>query len=140
MSAWTINYTTVHRLREVQFTGTVAISFGAQTAAGTYTIVATDGTTTCTNTMGGSVTVSVNALPTVTTECRCDYLCRFPGRPSPGGAVDYSSSPATALTATTGSSVTANPTTTTTYTVTGTDANGCVNTAAVTVTLILYQP
>ncbi len=43
-----------------------AISFGLQTAAGTYTVVATNATTTCTNNMTGSVTVSINALPTIT--------------------------------------------------------------------------
>jgi hypothetical protein len=43
-----------------------AISFGLQTAAGTYTVVATNPTTTCTNNMTGSVTVSINALPTIT--------------------------------------------------------------------------
>ena len=41
-----------------------AISFGNQTAAGTYTVVATDATTNCTNTMTGSVTISINPLPT----------------------------------------------------------------------------
>jgi hypothetical protein len=51
------------------------------------------------------------------------------------GASSYSWSPATGLSATTGSSVTANPTSTTTYTVTGTDANTCSNTAQVKVTV-----
>ncbi len=41
------------------------VDFGLQTAAGTYHVVATDGTTGCTNNMGGSVNVSVSALPTV---------------------------------------------------------------------------
>jgi hypothetical protein len=43
-----------------------AISFGLQTAAGTYTVVATNATTACTDNMTGSVTVSINALPTIT--------------------------------------------------------------------------
>ncbi len=43
-------------------TGT-AITFGLQTTAGTYTVVATNTLTTCTNTMTGSVTVSINSLP-----------------------------------------------------------------------------
>jgi uncharacterized protein YjdB len=41
----------------------LAINFGLQTAAGTYTVVATNPLTTCTNTMTGSVTITVNALP-----------------------------------------------------------------------------
>lgn len=40
------------------------IDFGLQTSAGTYTVVATDGTTGCTATMTGSVTVIINPLPT----------------------------------------------------------------------------
>lgn len=44
-----------------------AISFGAQTTAGTYTVVATNTTTTCVNNMTGSVTVSIDPLPTVYT-------------------------------------------------------------------------
>lgn len=50
------------------------------------------------------------------------------------GATTYSWSPATALSATTGATVTANPTNTTTYTITGTSA-GCTGTATVTVTV-----
>ncbi len=44
-----------------------AISFGLQTAAGTYTVVATNTTTGCVGSMIGSVTVSINPLPTVFT-------------------------------------------------------------------------
>src|SRR5690606_15370840 len=41
-----------------------AISFGNQTAAGTYTVVATNTTTTCTATMTGNVVITINPLPT----------------------------------------------------------------------------
>jgi uncharacterized protein YjdB len=41
-----------------------AISFGLQTTVGSYTVVATNATTTCTNNMTGSVAVSTNPLPT----------------------------------------------------------------------------
>jgi hypothetical protein len=40
-----------------------AITFGTQTAAGTYTVLATNGTTNCTRVMSGSASVIVNALP-----------------------------------------------------------------------------
>ncbi|MDZ7366568.1 MAG: hypothetical protein ONB43_11950 [candidate division KSB1 bacterium] len=43
-----------------------AISFGDQTAAGTYTVLATNTTTSCQQTMTGSVTVTINPLPIVT--------------------------------------------------------------------------
>ncbi len=42
-----------------------AISFGNQTTAGTYTVIATRTVTGCTSTMTGSVTVSINPLPTI---------------------------------------------------------------------------
>jgi glycine rich protein/type IX secretion system substrate protein/Ig-like domain-containing protein len=40
-----------------------ALSFGMQTVPGTYTVVATDNTTLCTNNMSGSATITVNPLP-----------------------------------------------------------------------------
>ena len=51
------------------------------------------------------------------------------------GADTYSWSPATGLSSTTGNTVDANPTVTTTYTVTGTSADGCQSTDTVTVTV-----
>jgi hypothetical protein len=41
-----------------------SISFGNQATAGTYAVVATNATTSCTKNMTGSVTVTVNTLPT----------------------------------------------------------------------------
>jgi hypothetical protein len=46
--------------------GSVGLTFGLQTAAGTYTVVATNSTG-CTATMSGSATVTVYALPTIYT-------------------------------------------------------------------------
>ncbi|MES2704962.1 MAG: GEVED domain-containing protein, partial [Bacteroidota bacterium] len=45
----------------------LTINFGLQTAAGTYTVRATNATTTCTVNMSGSATVTVNSLPTAFT-------------------------------------------------------------------------
>ncbi len=45
-------------------TGAV-LDFGLQTTPGTYTVVATNTTTTCTNTMSGSVAIGINPLPSV---------------------------------------------------------------------------
>ena len=42
-----------------------SISFGLQTLAGTYTVVATNATTNCTNIMTGSVNIAINPLPTL---------------------------------------------------------------------------
>jgi hypothetical protein len=42
-----------------------AITFGSQTTAGTYTVVATNATTSCSSNMSGSATVSINTAPTV---------------------------------------------------------------------------
>jgi hypothetical protein len=42
-----------------------AISFGLQSGVGTYTVVATNTTTTCTGAMTGSVTISTNPLPVI---------------------------------------------------------------------------
>ncbi len=44
-----------------------ALNFGLQTTAGTYTVVATNTTTGCVNTMTGSATVTINPLPGVFT-------------------------------------------------------------------------
>ncbi len=44
-----------------------AISFGLQTAAGVYTVIATNTSTSCSNSMLNSVTLAVNPLPTVFT-------------------------------------------------------------------------
>ena len=44
-----------------------SISFGLQTAAGTYTVLATNTTTTCTGAMTGSAVITINPLPTAYT-------------------------------------------------------------------------
>ncbi|HLP11632.1 MAG TPA: gliding motility-associated C-terminal domain-containing protein [Flavobacteriales bacterium] len=101
------------------------------TATTTYTITGTDALG-CTNT--GTTTVTVNALPTIT--CPDATMCPAGSATlTASGGVSYSWGPATGLSATTGTTVTATPPSTTTYTITGTDANGCVNTGTTTVSV-----
>src|ERR1039457_4252944 len=83
----------------------------------------------------GTVTVSVNSLPVISGGPNV-AICTGSSTPlTATGGVSYSWSPSTGLSATTGANVTANPTTLTTYTVTGTNNNGCINTAMVTVSV-----
>jgi uncharacterized protein YjdB len=53
----------------------LAISFGLQTTAGTYTVVATNPSTGCTNNMAGSAIVAVNTLPTAFTVSGSGNYC-----------------------------------------------------------------
>ena len=91
----------------------------------------------CSNT-SSQLTLTVNALPTVTATPSSGSICSPGGSPvsiTAGGASTYTWSPTTGLTPTTGSPVSANPTASTTYTVTGTDANGCTGTATSAITI-----
>lgn len=56
-----------------------ALSFGLQTIAGTYTVVAVNATTGCTLTMTGSATISVIAAPTAYTVTGGGAYCSGPG-------------------------------------------------------------
>ncbi|HEY0110941.1 MAG TPA: hypothetical protein VGB67_14980, partial [Fibrella sp.] len=86
------------------------------------------------------IAVTVNPLPsvTLTNSNPAGYCAGSSGSVTltASGASTYTYSPATGLSATTGPSVTASPTSTTTYIVTGTDANGCIDTGITTVNVI----
>jgi hypothetical protein len=83
-------------------------------------------------------TVGVNALPVVAVTPTTGLICLPGGAAIPlsaTGALTYSWLPIAGLTPATGSAVSANPTSTTTYTVTGTDGNGCLGTATSVITV-----
>ena len=99
----------------------------------TYTVTGTDANS-CQNTT--TVTVTVNPLPNVTANAAPATICSGSSTTlTANGASMYSWSPAGSLSSSTGTTVTGQPLTTTTYTVVGTDANGCQNNATVTVTV-----
>ncbi|MEY5048582.1 MAG: hypothetical protein RLZZ175_1941 [Bacteroidota bacterium] len=98
----------------------------------TYTVTGTDANG-CTNTATATVTVNPKPIVTATGGAYCEAGAGV--TLNAGGAVTYSWSPATDLSATNIANPLATPLTTTTYTVTGTDANGCTNTATATVTV-----
>lgn len=99
----------------------------------TYTATGTDGNG-CVNT--DTVIVIVNPLPNITVNAVSPGICFGDSTQlNAGGAVTYSWAPTTGLSSSTGASVYAHPLITTTYTVTGTDVNGCVNSNSVTVTV-----
>jgi len=52
-----------------------AISFGNQTTAGTYTVVATNSTTTCTNNMAGNAVITITTTPVAFTVSGTTTIC-----------------------------------------------------------------
>ena len=106
------------------------------TTTTTYSVLGVDANG-CTNV--DQVQVSVNALPTVNAGANTSICPGIPTTLGATGASTYAWSPSTGLTGANTASPGANPTSTQTYTVTGTDANGCQNTDQVTVT-VFPQP
>jgi gliding motility-associated-like protein len=99
--------------------------------AGVYTVTVTDAST-CSNT--DTVRVAVNPLPVITAASAT--ICKSASATlSASGASSYTWTPTSGLSSSTGSSVLANPSSTTSYTVTGSDANGCKSLASLTVTV-----
>ena len=102
------------------------------TATSTYNINVTEtgtgcsGTKTTTVTVGGNVHVTTNSPAPICTGTSTTLTA--------SGATNYTWSPSIGLSATTGSSVTANPSATTTYRVVG-NSSGCTDTAYITLTV-----
>ena len=93
---------------------------------------------TCTNSALFYTTVEksvlINALPSITVNGLNAYTATYCSGATAltltaSGASSYAWAPPAGLSAITGAVVTASPSTTTTYTVTGTDGNGCVSTS-----------
>ncbi len=123
------------------YTWSPATSLSAATGA---TVTFTPGVTTTYTVTGTSALGCINNDPvTVTVLANAPInagadaaICIGASTPlAATGGLTYTWSPAAGLSATTGASVTANPTTTTTYTVVGTDVNGCTGTDQVIVTV-----
>ncbi len=85
------------------------------------------------------VQVSVNPLPTINAGSNVSICPGIPSTLGASGASTYAWTPSTGLTGANTATPAANPASTQTYTVTGTDANGCQNTDQVTVT-VFSQP
>ena len=114
--------------------GTFSFPTGPIVANTTYTVLsATDGG--ITQTYAYNVTVSINPLPAVTSTGATGMCIGLSAPLTASGTLTYTWAPAAGLSSTTGSAVSASPVATTTYTVTGTDINGCVNRSTVTVTI-----
>jgi hypothetical protein len=106
------------------------------TSTTTYSVLGVDANG-CTNV--DQVQVSVNALPNVVAGANASVCPGLSTTLGVTGASTYAWTPSTGLTGANTSAPTANPASTQTYTVTGTDANGCQNTDQVTVT-VFPQP
>jgi gliding motility-associated-like protein len=97
----------------------------------TVTVVAANG---CIST--DTINVTVNTLPTVTATATDNSICIGQSTTlSSSGATTYSWIPTTGVTNPNAVSTSANPANTTTYQVIGTDANGCMDTASITITV-----
>ncbi len=113
---------------------TNSINATASTSGGNISVTANN---TCgTSTPQVTTTITVNPIPTITFSPASPSICFGSSTNiTASGASTYSWSPAIGLSTTTGTTVTANPSTTTTYMVTGTTASGCTNIAAVEVSV-----
>jgi gliding motility-associated-like protein len=99
-----------------------------------YTVI---GTASGCNAMSATATITVNIPPDVSIHTSSASICIGTSTTltAVGSSVSYSWSPAAGLSGTTGTPVTASPTITTQYILTGTSANGCTNKDSLTITV-----
>ncbi len=106
------------------------------TEPGTYTVVATAGNG-CSASEQITITRNIEA-PDIVASSTASAICQGESTTiSATGGQSYTWSPETGLPTTVGASITASPTSTITYTVTGVGTNGCNGTADVTITVNL---
>ena len=106
--------------------------FASPSSSVVYTVVGTDGNG-CIK--SDTTRVIVNPLPTISVSPTSSTICSGQNITLGGsGGISYTWAPNTALSSTTGSSVIVHPTTSTMYTVTGRDINGCTNNATANIT------
>lgn len=99
-------------------------------ASETYTVTGTDAFG-CTNT--STVAIVVNALPSVSASASLSSICNGSSTSLTGsGAATFTWMPGSLS----GTTVSVSPTANETYTVTGTDGNGCTNTSTVAITVL----
>jgi len=107
------------------------------TASTTYTITGT-ATNGCISL--GATSVGIYTLPTLNTSPNLSICMGVTADLSAAGAVSYVWEPSLNLGSSTGAVVTATPTATTSYTVVGTDANGCISADAININVNPLPP
>ncbi len=115
--------------------GTVNICIPANATAGSNYLIRVTSTNPVYCSAVKCTPLTISGAPTLTLSSGATICNGSNTTLSVSGANTYSWSPATGLSSTTGSSVTANPSTSTTYIVTGTNSGGCNSTASVSVTV-----
>jgi hypothetical protein len=97
-----------------------------QTAVGTYTYYVVDYAPGCGNSISDTAVLTINPVPLVTANTYSTAITQGNSTTLTAyNATTYTWAPATGLNTTTGSTVVASPTVTTTYTITGTNLFGC---------------
>jgi len=124
----TVNYTWSPASGLSSSTGNLLIA--APSVTTTYSITGTD-VNGCNS--GAGIEVTVNPLPALLVPQNVTVCAGNTTTISATGAVNYTWSPASGLSSVTGSSVIAAPLNTATYTIVGTDANGCSDSVAITI-------
>jgi gliding motility-associated-like protein len=115
--------------------GNIATPTASPTTTTVYSVTGTDANA-CSNLIPATVTVNVNPLPTYSLTGNVYTICNGGSQTlSVSGASSYTWTPAATLDNANIANPTASPTTTTVYSVIGTDANACTNLTPATVTV-----